>query len=200
MNLHWKWQDKLIAMKSNLSIYKLTAIGILTGLSVVLVFLIHVPIFPSAPFLEYDPADIPILLVAFAFGPVAGVISTVIASIIQGLTVSSHSGFYGILMHILSTGSYVLVAGLIYSFKRDKVGGCIGLLAGLVVSAFVMAVANLIITPLFMGVPIEAVKQMLIPVIIPFNLIKSGINGVIVLVIYKPISVYILKGTELRKS
>ena len=158
-------------MKSNKNTYKLTVTGILTGLSVVMVFLIRFPIFPSAPFLEYDPADIPILLVAFAFGPVAGITSTIIASIIQGLTVSSHSGVYGIIMHVLSTGSYVLTAGLIYHFKRDRVGGCIGIFSGVIVSAIVMAAANLIITPLFMGVPVEAVKQMLIPVIIPFNLI-----------------------------
>ena len=187
-------------MKRYTNTYKLTAIGILTGLSVVLVFLIKFPIFPSAPFLEYDPADIPILLVAFAFGPVAGIISTVIASIIQGITVSSHSGIYGIIMHIISTGSYVLTAGLIYRFKRDKVGGFIGLFSGVIISAIVMALANLIITPLFMGVPVEAVKQMLIPVIIPFNLLKSGINGIIVFVIYKPISNYFFKNIDLRKS
>jgi len=103
-------------------------------------------------------------------------------------------------MHVLSTGSYVLTAGLIYHFKRDRVGGCIGIFSGVIVSAIVMAAANLIITPLFMGVPVEAVKQMLIPAIIPFNLLKSGINGVIVLTIYKPISTYIIKGTELKKS
>ena len=187
-------------MKSNINTYKLTAIGILTGLSIVLVFLIRFPIFPSASFLEYDPADIPILLVAFAFGPVAGITSTVIASIIQGITVSSHSGLYGIIMHVLSTGSYVLTAGLIYYFKRDRLGGCIGLFTGVIISAITMAFANLAITPMFMGVPIEAVKQMLFPVIIPFNLLKSGINGLIVFSIYKPISNYFIKGIDLRKS
>ena len=186
-------------MISNQNTYKITAIGILTGLSVVLVFIVRFPIFPSAPFLEYDPADIPILLVAFAFGPVAGITSTIIASIIQGITVSAHSGTYGIIMHVLSTGSYVLTTGLIYYFKRDRVGGCIGLFAGVIVSAIVMAFANLVITPLFMGVPVEAVKQMLVPVIIPFNLLKSGMNGVIVFAVYKPISSYFIKNIDLRK-
>jgi len=186
-------------MKNSKNTYKLTTIGILTGLSVVLVFLIRFPIFPSAPFLEYDPADIPILLVAFAFGPIAGIISTIIASIIQGTTVSSHSGIYGILMHVISTGSYVLTAGIIYHFKRDRVGGCIGLFSGVIISAIVMAFANMIITPLFMGVPVDAVKQMLFPIIIPFNLLKSGINGVITFAIYKPISNYFIKNIDLRK-
>ena len=47
------------------------ALGMLTALSVVLTWLIHFPIFPGAPFLEYDPADIPILIGTFTFGPLA---------------------------------------------------------------------------------------------------------------------------------
>ncbi|MFQ9412551.1 MAG: hypothetical protein ACLR1T_18100 [Evtepia gabavorous] len=37
-----------------------------------LVYVIHFPIFPAASFLEYDPADIPILIGTFAYGPLAG--------------------------------------------------------------------------------------------------------------------------------
>ncbi len=33
--------------------------AMLVAVSVVLVYLVHFPIFPAAPFLEYDPADIP---------------------------------------------------------------------------------------------------------------------------------------------
>ena len=50
---------------------KLTVMAMLVAISVVLVYLIHFPIFPAAAFLEYDPADIPILIGAFAYGPVA---------------------------------------------------------------------------------------------------------------------------------
>jgi len=172
---------------------KLTTMGILAGLSVVLVFLIRFPIFPQAPFLEYDPADVPILIGTFAFGPVAGFTITVIASIVQGFTVSAHSGLYGILMHVISTGSYVLTAGIIYRIVHNRLGAGIALLCGVIVSAAVMAAANLLITPLFMGVPVEAVKSMLLPVIIPFNLIKSGINGAVTFLLYKPISNFIKK-------
>ena len=89
-----------------------------TALSVVLVYLIHFPIFPSASFLEYDPADIPILIGTFAFGPIAGIILTVVASGIQALTVSAASGLYGFLMHIIATGVVVIVAGCIYKAKH----------------------------------------------------------------------------------
>ena len=174
-------------MKKSINTRKLVAMGLMAGLSVALVFLIHFPIFPQAPFLEYDPADIPILIASFAYGPFAGLIVTAIASVVQGLTVSSASGLYGILMHLISTGTYVLVAGLIYRAKNSRPGIVIALVCGVLASAAVMAAANLVVTPYFMGVPVDAVKGMLLPVIIPFNLIKSGINAAMMMMIYLPL-------------
>uniref|UniRef100_UPI003AB1823D ECF transporter S component n=1 Tax=Anaerotignum lactatifermentans TaxID=160404 RepID=UPI003AB1823D len=69
----------------------LTALGMLGAISLILVATVHFPIIPAAPFLEYDPADVPILIGTFAFGPVAGFLLTVVVSIIQGMTVSAAS-------------------------------------------------------------------------------------------------------------
>ncbi|HRV34069.1 MAG TPA: ECF transporter S component, partial [Anaerovoracaceae bacterium] len=44
----------------------LAKLGILAAISIVLVALIHFPVFAAAPFLEYDPADIPIIIGTFA--------------------------------------------------------------------------------------------------------------------------------------
>ena len=41
---------------------KLTTLAMLAALAIVLVALIHFPLVPAAPFLEYDPADIPIFI------------------------------------------------------------------------------------------------------------------------------------------
>ncbi|MCL2494439.1 MAG: ECF transporter S component [Oscillospiraceae bacterium] len=174
-------------MQASISTRKLVAMGTMAALSVALVFLVHFPVFPQAPFLEYDPADIPILIVSFAYGPLAGLIVTAIAAVVQGLTVSAQSGVYGIIMHLLSTGSYVLAAGLVYRAKNSRLGAIAALVCGVLASAAVMAAANLAVTPLFMGVPVEAVKAMLLPVIIPFNLIKSGSNAALMALIYLPL-------------
>ena len=177
--------------KSTINTRKLANMGVMAGLSVALVIFIHFPIIPQASFLEYDPADIPILIVTFAYGPLAGLVVTAVAALVQGLTVSGHSGVYGILMHIISTGSYVLVAGIIYKLRHNRTGASIALICGVLVSAVVMVAANLIITPIFLDAPVEVVKAMLLPVIIPFNLIKAGINGVVTFLLYKPISNFI---------
>ena len=158
---------------------RLTTLAMLAALSIVFVWLIHFPIFPAAPYLEYDPADIPIMIGTFAFGPLAGLLITVVASVIQGLTVSSGSGLYGIIMHIVATGTFVLVAGNLYRIRKTRA------------RAAVMAVANLIVTPLFTGMPVSAVKNLLLPIIIPFNLIKAGANAAITFVLYKSVSRFI---------
>ena len=170
-------------MKNNTK--RLVTISVLIALSVVLVYLVHFPIFPAAPFLEYDPADIPIIFGAFAFGPLAGFIIVVIAAIIQGITVSAASGIIGILMHIFATGSFVLVAGNIYKRSKTRKSAVIALVAGTLTMTVTMVIWNVIFTPIFLGAPLEAVLSLLIPAIIPFNLIKAGVNGTITFIIYK---------------
>ena len=167
---------------------KLVKMGMLVALSILLVYLIHFPIFPAVPYLEYDPADIPILIGTFAFGPVAGLILTVVTAIVQGLTVSAASGVYGILMHIIATGAYVIVAGLIYSIRvKTKKKAVIALICGVAAMTLVMIPSNLIVTPAFTGMPRSAIVGLL-PFIIAFNALKAGINAVVTFLLYKRIS------------
>ncbi len=167
---------------------KLTTMAMLVAISVVLLYLVRFPIFPAASFLEYDPADIPILVGTLLYGPTAGLILTVVASVIQGFTVSAASGWIGVLMHIFATGTMVLVAGNIYKLTKSRLGGAVGLFAGTIAMTAVMVAWNLIFTPIFMGAPREAVEAMIMPIIVPFNLIKGGVNCAVTFFVYKSIS------------
>ena len=174
-------------MEKNRNTVRLAKMGMLVAIAVVLVYFIHFPIIPAVPFLEYDPADISILIGTFAFGPLAGVILTVVTSFVQGLTVSASSGAYGIIMHIIATSVSALTAGLIYKKNKKKKGAVIALAAGTAAMAAVMCPANLMITPLFMGVE-RSVVVSLLPYIILFNIIKAGINSIATFFLYKRIS------------
>ena len=165
----------------------ITSIAVMAALSIVLVYLIRIPIMPAAPFLEYDPADIPIFITTFAFGPLVGFILTVIVSVLQGLTVSASSGIIGIMMHIVATGSFVLLAGNIYKRNKTRKNAVIALISGVAIMTVVMALWNIVVTPWFMGVPTEQVLAMILPVFVPFNLIKAGINAGITFVLYKSV-------------
>lgn len=168
---------------------KLAKMAMLVAISLLLVN-IHFPIFAPVAFLEYDPADIPILIGTFAFGPAAGILITVVTAVLQGLTVSAASGLYGILMHIIATGTYVLVAGFIYKLHKEKKGAVWAVVIGTLAMAAVMVPANYFITPFFMGVPASAITALL-PFIIVFNLIKAGVNGAITFILYKRVSKFL---------
>ena len=174
-------QQNLAASSKTLKVVKM---GVMVAISVALVYLIHFPIFPIVSFLEYDPADIPILI---AFGPLAGLVLTVVTSVVQGLTVSAGSGLYGILMHVIATGVFVLVSGTIYHKNKTRKTAVIALVCGAAAMALVMMGANMVITPAFMGVPVDAVWD-LMPFIVGFNVIKAGINGAVTFVLYKRIA------------
>jgi len=174
-------------MNTKTNTRKLTTMAIMIAVSVVLVYFIHIPIFPQVAFLEYDPADIAILICGFAFGPLAGICVTVVASVIQGLTVSAHSGLYGILMHIIATSALVLTSSLIYRGHKSKKAAAFALLCGVAAMVIVMIPANLFITPYFMGVPRKLVVDLL-GFIVGFNAIKAGVNAIITFILYKSIS------------
>ena len=169
-------------------------LGVLGAISIVLVALIHLSIFPAVSFLEYDPADIPILLGTFALGPWAGLALTVVVSVIQGVTVSAASSWYGIVMHVIATGTYVIVAGLIYQKHKTKKGAVVSLVCGTLSMAAVMIPANLLLTPIYVqmvGVPAEAAKPMVIGLlgwIILFNIFKAGVNSIVTFFVYKRVS------------
>ncbi len=171
---------------------KIAKMGVLVAIGIILVYFIHFPIFPAVPFLEYDPADIAILIGGFAFGPVAGILLTIAVSIIQGVTVSAASGLYGIIMHIIATTALVTVSSIIYKRGKTRKSAAIGLVCGTIAMVIVMFFANLIVTPLFMGVPRDVVMT-LMPFILGFNFVKAGINSILTFVLYKKISNFLHK-------
>ena len=165
-----------------MNIKKVARIGLLCAISVVLVWLIHFPLIPGAPFLEYDPADICLIITGLSYGTGWGILATVVVSLVQGITVSSGSGWIGILMHILSTSTFVGVTSYIYRKKGQLI---FSLVLGALSMVVVMIPLNLVFTGLFMGTGVKMVAQMLIPAIIPFNVAKAGINAILSALLYK---------------
>lgn len=166
---------------------KTATLAVMSAMSIVLMVLIRIP-FPTAPFLEYDPADIPIFISTFLFGPWWGLLMTAVVSVIQGITVSASSGIIGIIMHFTATGGFVLTAGLIYKRGKSLKRAIIALILGALVQTALMVLMNLLFTPIFMNTDIEVVAAMLVPIIIPFNLIKAGVNAIITFIVYKFVS------------
>lgn len=172
-------------MQNNVN--KMIKLAMLAAIGIMLMMVIRFPIIPAAPFLEYEPGDVSALIGTFLFGPVSGLIITAIISLLQAITVSAGSGWIGAIMHLIATGTMVILAGLIYRKIHTLKGAIIALIVGSLSMTLVMIPLNLFFTTLFLGVPLETVKAMIIPIIIPFNLIKAISNSAITILVYKAI-------------
>lgn len=169
---------------------KIVFLALFTAVCIVLVSVpfLRFPIFPQANFLIYDIADVPMLIAGFAFGPVAGLAVVVAASVYQGLFIDlSSGGVIGIIMHILASGSLVLVSGMIYRRGKTRSGAYIGLFFGAVAMIVTMVLWNLIFTPIFLNAPRSEVLPLL-PLIAAFNAVKAGVNSIITALLYKTVS------------
>ncbi|MCQ4023342.1 MULTISPECIES: ECF transporter S component [unclassified Ruminococcus] len=172
---------------------KLAILGLITAISYISVFLFRIPIIPSVPFLDLEFKSAVILIGAFMFGPLSGLLMAFAVCVIEMLTIS-HTGIIGCIMNILPTVCFVCPAAFIYKRKRTLSRAIIGISVGSVLMTFVMVLWNYLITPIFMGVPRDAVVSLLVPAIIPFNIIKAALNGSVTLLLYKFIV------TALRKA
>ena len=176
-----------------LNVRKLVLLSLFSALAyaVVLVF----PRIEVGGFLRYEPKDVIIVIGGFLLGPWATVISSVLVALLEMVTISG-TGPIGCLMNALSTCSFALVAALIYKKKHDLWGAVIALVVGSLVMAAVMLLWNWLITPLYMEVPRSVVEAMLLPLFLPFNLLKAGLNSALTLGLYKPLTAA-LRGSRL---
>ncbi len=164
---------------------QITILAMFTAISFVLVLLSEA--IPKVEgFLSYEPKDAVIAIAGFLFGPAPAVIICVLVAFIEMVTISA-TGPIGFLMNVISTCAFVLPASVVYKKRRTKAGAVTGLAIGVIAMTVMMILWNYIITPLYMNVDRSVVISMLIPVFLPFNLIKGGINSALTMLLYKPV-------------
>lgn len=172
-------------MRSRFSVKSIAVLGMLCAMSFVAVLLGKV--IPNvAGFLSYDPKDAIVAIAGFMFGPLYTVIIPVVVALVEMVSISG-TGPIGCLMNIISTVSFALPAALVYKKMKSYQGGVIGLGAGVCFMTAMMLLWNYWITPIYMEVQREVVVEMLLPVFLPFNAIKGGLNAALTLLLYKPL-------------
>lgn len=175
-----------------MSTKKITTVGMLCAMAMVVNLIIHFPIVPSVSFLNYDPKDIIIVIGGFIYGPF---VCFIMSAITSALEIMFRGGtILDILMNMISTCTFALTAAYFYQKNHTKKGAVIGLTLGIIGCTISMLVWNYIVDPIYFQMPREAVVAML-PAIGLFNVIKSGLNMAVTLFLYKPI-VTILRNTN----
>lgn len=163
---------------------RLTLMAMLAAVAYVVMVVGRIPV---VMFLKYDPKDVVIAIAGFMLGVGPAALISLLVSLLEMITVSE-TLFIGFFMNVLSTCAFVCPAAWIYHRKRTLRSATLGLVIGAMLMTVIMLAWNYIVTPIYMGYPRQAVAELLLPVFLPFNLIKAGLNAGITMLIYKPIS------------
>ena len=185
---------------------KLVGTAMLAAVSVVLMFLAFpVPLMPS--FIKLDLAELPALIGAFAYGPLAGAAVCLVKNLVS--LMKSSSGGVGTLCNFLLGVCFVVPAGIVYRRRRTRGGAFLGALIGVLVMTVVGLFTNYyVVYPIYTAfMPMEAIIGMyqainpkvqtlwdaLIWFNMPFTFVKGMCSVLIAFLVYKPLSP-ILKG------
>ncbi len=159
----------------------MTLVGILSAISLALELLIHFPVLAQAPYLLVSPGDLPMFIAAMVIEPLAGVVCAFINATLF-VVLTGQGGPWGALMHFIASGAMAFIIGRIYK-NTGKTLPALG--AGILTRIALMVPLNLAITPLYTGMPREAVMKMIVPVVIPFNTIHALFNATLCYIVLK---------------
>lgn len=162
---------------------KLIILALLGSISLVLFFLnFPLPFLP--PYLKIDFSEVPALIAALIFSPIAGVIVEAVKNLLY-LAVSGAGDPIGVASNFLAGVMFVVPVALLYHGYKGTKSVISGLVTGTIVMALGMSVLNyFVILPAyawFIGAPEMAGDTAkwiaVIAGILPFNLIKGVIIG-----------------------
>lgn len=164
-----------------MSTTKLVFLAMLSAISFILMWL-GFPIIPIAPYLKFEPSDVPLMLATVIYGPFAGLLALSAKNLLYFLL---HGGnIFGIFMNFSASATFLLVLSFFY--KRTHFIISAGLAT--VALALIMIPLNVIIVPLQFGMAFEQVWALVLPVYIPFNLIKGCLNTALFILIWSLIN------------
>ena len=185
-------------------------IAMLSAIAIVLMlFEFPLPFAPS--FYKLDFSELPVIIGAFAIGPVAGALIEAVKILLNFLVNGSTTAGVGEFANFIIGCAFVLPAALIYTKKKSKKSAIIGLIVGTVfmtavgclVNAYVLLpayaaafhweISALIALGSAVNPAIQSLWSFILLAVAPFNLVKGILVSFITLLIYKKISL-ILKG------
>ena len=180
----------------------LTAVlGAIASVMMMEPFSFPIPIMPS--YIKMDFSEVPALIASFSMGPISGAAVCLIKNVINAFF--SKTGCIGELSNFLLGVAFVVPAGYVYKFKKNRTGAVIASITGSVTMALTGVATNyFIIFPLFSKylMPIESIigmYQKIMPSVdgmlmcllifnLPFTLVMGLIDSALTFLIYKRIS------------
>ncbi|MCL2341895.1 MAG: ECF transporter S component, partial [Firmicutes bacterium] len=121
--------------RKKMSTRVMVTVAMLTAASYILEATIHFPIFPSVPYIQYSPSEIPIAIAAIVFGPFAALVSALAVSLLAMITVGT-TGIIGAFINFLAKASFAVTIALIV--KSEKVNRKFIIILVLIMVGFIL--------------------------------------------------------------
>lgn len=191
--------------KSGVGIKYVAFVGVFAAIATVLMlFEIPLPFAPS--FYQIDLSEVPVLIGAFALGPVAGVMIELIKILLHFVIHGTMTAGVGELANFIIGCALVVPAGLIYKASKTRKHAIVGMVVGTLTMSVVGTALNAyLLLPAYgkaFGMPVKALVAMGTAVnpaihslfdfcllaVAPFNLLKGVIISVITMLLYKHVS------------
>lgn len=183
-----------------LGIRRTVSISLLGAIAFLLMF-IEFPIIPIAPWLKIDFSDIPVLLGLLIYGPVGAIVVTALKCVLHALVYgASLPELIGVTSSFIASLTLILPFHWSFTHKRWSANRryVVGIIMATLTMVIVMSLLNwLVIMPIYMQVlgmklTISLPKLVLIG-IVPFNLIKGILLGIVFMIVGKRMSHWLSK-------
>ena len=122
-----------------------------------------------------------------------------VASLVQAFILGIN-GWVGFVMHFVASGAMVLLVGILYDRKPSLTGMTVGMALGSLARTLVMIPLNLILTVHAFGVPHDVVMSLMLPGIIPMNLIIAVTNCILAGLLFKALAPFLQKNRYLTQG
>lgn len=148
---------------------------------------------PALPaFLKFDFGEVPAVIAIMTMGPVAGILVELIKNILYWFLSGSPTGVpVGEIANFATGLLFILPIYFVFNFFKNKKGLLGGVIAGTVTMAVGMSLLNyFVFLPMytyFLNMPAvtgDALYKMIVLGILPFNLVKGAIIGIISIMLY----------------
>ncbi|ASN04905.1 ECF transporter S component [Virgibacillus necropolis] len=188
-------------MQKSSRLLKLIILALFGTISLLLFFLnFPLPFLP--PYLKIDFSEVPALIAALIFSPLAGVLVEAIKNMLY-LIVSGAGDPIGVTSNFLAGVMFIVPVSMLYHKYKGMKSIVSGLVTGTIIMAIGMSVLNyLVILPLYAlfmgwGDMTESAKWIaVIGGILPFNIIK----GIVVGMLFVPLFIKMRRWIEQKRA
>lgn len=188
-----------------LDIRNIAQMGVLAAISFILTTL-EFPVWFAPGFYRIDLSELPVMIGAFAMGPLAGVLIEFVKVVLYFFIHGSATAGVGEIANFIAGCCLVVPAALFYQRKKTRkmalLGMCVGMVlmaaAGWAQNAFVilplyatafhMPLASIVAMGTQMNPSVTDLSTFVLLIVVPFNLLKGGMVSMLTLLLYKQVS------------